>query len=156
MFKKGDKVVIKESNRKTSIIYIDVSPSSILKDKVVYFLKGFSNLYFYEEQLELDKQQIRECKLDLILNNMVKYGDSSTYSCKLDDEKLKWLVSKTNRSVNQTQFLFNLVDGDFSKLKRLEEKIKNTFYGGCPSTKDEVDGIMAMDNISDRFSLSVL
>lgn len=155
MFKKGDKVIIKLSGKKSEVSFIEESPTSLLSGKI-YYLKGYSNIFFYEKEIEIDKQEVRKNKLDLILNNMVKYGDSNTYSHKLDDEKLRWLVSKTNRSVNQTQFLFNLVDGDFYKLKKLEEKIKNTFYGGCPSTQDEVEGLMARDNISVRFSLDVL
>ena len=50
----------------------------------------------------------------------LKYGDGKTYNHKLDDEQLKSLISKTYRSKTQTQFLFNLVDGDLDKLKELE------------------------------------
>lgn len=155
MFKKGDKVIVIESMRRSEISFIEISPTSLLSNKVIYFLKGFSNLPFMDKDIELDKQEMRNDKLNLILD-MVKYGDSNTYSYKLDDERLRWLVSKTNRSVNQTQFLFNLVDGDFSALKRLEEKIKNTFYGGCPSDREEVDIIMLKNDISDRFKLDTL
>lgn len=155
MFNKGDKVIIKNSNIKSVITLVEDSPTSLVNRRV-YYLKGYSNLYFGEESLEIDKQEVRNDKLNLIFNKMIKYGDSRTYSHKLDDDKLKWLVSKTNRSIAQTQFLFNLVDGNFSKLKSLEEKIKNTFYSGCPSTVDEIECIMSMDNISNSFTLRTL
>ena len=59
----------------------------------------------------------------------------------------------TNRSKAQTNFLFDLCDGDFQKLVRLEEKIKNNFLGYCPGDKEEVEKILAMDDESGWFNL---
>ena len=63
---------------------------------------------------------------------------------KLDDYLLNWLTDRTNRSNAQTQFLFQLVDGDFNKLKDLEVKIKNCHVSYCPGDKDEVNNVLAM------------
>jgi len=71
----------------------------------------------------------------------------------LDLERLNWLTDRTNRSNNQTQFLFDLVDGDFEKLKTLETQIKNCFLFYCPGDKDEVDKVLKMEPKDDSFSL---
>lgn len=84
---------------------------------------------------------------------MLKYGDTSNYKYKLEEDELKWLVSQTNRSVAQTQFLYNLVDGDFEKLKQLEEKLKNCFVSYCPGDKETLQKVLNMVSKSDRFKL---
>lgn len=60
----------------------------------------------------------------------------------LDKERLDCITSQVNRSKNQEQFLFNLVNGDFEKLKQLEMQIYNCFVFYCPSDTEEVDRIM--------------
>lgn len=87
---------------------------------------------------------------------MVKYGDGGTYKYKLDDDKLKWITTKTNRGAGQTQFLFNLVDGNFDKLKRLEEKIKNTFYFACPGDLEMVENLLKKEDKSKILNLNTL
>lgn len=84
----------------------------------------------------------------------LKYGDSKTYKYKLDKEQLKDLTSKTLRGESQTQFLYQLVDGDLNKLKELETKIKNCFYSACPDTKEEVEMLMSMESKSNSFSFN--
>ncbi len=71
----------------------------------------------------------------------------------LDKERLDWLTSFTNRSKPQTQMLFNLVDGDFDKLKELETKLKNTFHFACPDSLDEVNQVLSLENKSNYFQL---
>lgn len=71
----------------------------------------------------------------------------------LDKERLDWLTSFTNRSKPQTQMLFNLVDGDFDKLKELEAKLKNTFHFACPGNLDEVNQVLSLENKSNYFQL---
>jgi hypothetical protein len=83
----------------------------------------------------------------------LKYGQKRTYQYKLDKDKLDWLTSKTNRSKEQTQFLFQLVEGDFEKLKQLEMKIKNCFYSVCPTDKETVGEIMNMQQTNEWFLL---
>lgn len=83
----------------------------------------------------------------------LKYGLTQTYKFKLSEEQLNLLVDKTNRSKDQTQFLFNLVDGDFERLKELETKLKNCFYAGCPTDKETVNHIMNMQLKNEWFSL---
>jgi hypothetical protein len=83
----------------------------------------------------------------------VKYAKTEEYKYKIDDEKLKWITSKTNRSNGQTNFLFQLVDGDFEKLKKLEEQIKNCFYFVCPTNKETVDEIFKMKPKNKYFQL---
>ena len=83
----------------------------------------------------------------------LKYGHKETYQYELDNERLNWLTSKTNRSNGQTQFLFQLVDGDFEKLKQLEIQLKNCFFSACPGDKEEVDKVMKMTPKWDGFKL---
>lgn len=76
------------------------------------------------------------------MENKLKYGDSKTYKYELDKQRLDELTSVTNRSDGQTQFLFQLVDGDFRKLMLLESKIKTNHVGYCPGDKEEVEKIL--------------
>lgn len=88
------------------------------------------------------------------MENEVKYGQSSTYPFKLDNQRLDWITNLTNRSKGQTQFLYQIVGGDFEKLKQLEIQIKNTFCGYCPSTSEEVEKIMNLKPKSNWFTLN--
>lgn len=72
---------------------------------------------------------------------------------KLNDNDLEFLVTKTQRSKTQTQFLFQLVDGDFEKLKQLECQIKNCFLFYCPGDKDEVEKVLKLTPKSNYFKL---
>lgn len=63
---------------------------------------------------------------------------------KLDDEQLNWLTNRTNRSNGQTQFLYDLVDGDFEKLKQLEMQLANCLVNYCPADMETVDMVMTM------------
>ena len=83
----------------------------------------------------------------------LKYGNTKTYRYELNKERLNCLTDKTGRSNGQTQFLFQLVDGDFEKLKEVEVQIKNCFYFACPSDKDELNKLMSMRPKSTYFSL---
>ena len=71
-----------------------------------------------------------------------KCAQSKTYNYRLDDERLNWLTKQTNRSNGQTQFLFQLVDGDFEKLKKLEMNLYNCFCGYCPGDVEEVNKVL--------------
>ena len=74
-----------------------------------------------------------------------EYSDTSpVYEYKLDEETVKELTEKTNRSKNQTQFLFNLLDGDLQKLKQLENQLKNCLVSYCPSDKEEVEKVFSL------------
>ncbi len=84
----------------------------------------------------------------------VKYGQSSTYPFELDKERLEWLSDKVNRSKGQTQFLFQMVGGDFEKLKALEVQMKNCFVSYCPADVEEVEKVMALVPKSNWFTLS--
>jgi len=74
----------------------------------------------------------------------LKYGQSNTYKYNLDKETLNLLTSKTKRSNSQTLFLFQLVDGNYSELEKLENKISDVCYFGCPDSKEEVEKIMKL------------
>ena len=84
---------------------------------------------------------------------VVKYGDVSSYSFRLEKEKLDFIVERTNRHPMQVQFLFQLVRGDYEKLKELEEKLKNNFIPYCPSTFSEVERILYQREKSKWFKL---
>lgn len=81
----------------------------------------------------------------------IDYGQSNTYKYKLSEDDMKLITDKTRRSANQTQFLFQLVDGDIEKLKLLEEKIKNNHYSACPGDKETVNDILKEENKSNWF-----
>lgn len=83
----------------------------------------------------------------------LKYGNTKTYLYDLDKDLLDELTKRTNRSKSQTQFLFQLVDGDFEKLKELEVKMKNCFFTGCPADKNAVEEVMKMTEKTDYFKL---
>lgn len=83
----------------------------------------------------------------------LKYEYVNTYPYDLDKERLDWLVKRTNRSTGQTLFLFQLVDGDFEKLKEFETKIMNSFYFGCPGGKEDVERVMNSENKLNKFVL---
>ena len=74
----------------------------------------------------------------------LKYGYKKTYKYDLDEERLNWLTDRTNRSNIQTLYLFQLVDGDFEKLKQLEMQIRNCLCFYCPGDKREVEKVMNM------------
>jgi len=82
-----------------------------------------------------------------------KYCQKSTYSYELDKERLDWLTDKTNRSRQQTQFLFQLVDGDFDKLQKLEVQIKNCHYNSCPADRESVECVLNLVPKSNFFKL---
>jgi len=82
----------------------------------------------------------------------LRYGHKETYKHELDNERLNWLTDRTNRSNSQTQFLYQLVDGDFERLKQLETKIKNCFYSGCPADNETVEEVINMQSKSECFS----
>jgi hypothetical protein len=81
----------------------------------------------------------------------IKYGNSSTYQFELDKDRLEWITNKVNRSKGQSQFLFQLVGGDFDKLKALEVNIKNCFIFYCPDSIEEVDRILSLEPKSHWF-----
>ena len=72
----------------------------------------------------------------------------------MNNDLLDNFTNVTNRSKGQTNFLYDLCDGDFQKLVRLEEKIRNNFLSYCPDDKEEVEKILAMDDESDWFNLN--
>jgi hypothetical protein len=83
----------------------------------------------------------------------VNYGKTEEYKFSLDLERLNWLSDRTNRSKGQTQFLFQLVDGDFEKLKELEMKIKNTHSFYCPGDTSEVEKLLNEKTDNEWFKL---
>lgn len=63
---------------------------------------------------------------------------------KRDKDIFDRLSDATNRSLDQTKFLFNLVCGDLLKLIELEEKLKNNFQP-TPGDKETVEKVLNMD-----------
>lgn len=105
-----------------------------------------------ENQKRLNKahsESLQQCSV-----SCRKYGNSSTYQFELDNERIEWLSNKVNRSKGQTQFLFQMVGGDFEKLKALEVQIKNCFVNYCPASVEEVERVMNLVPKSNWFTLS--
>lgn len=71
----------------------------------------------------------------------------------MDKEKLDWLIAKTNRSLNQTKFLFELLGGDFDKLVLLETQIKNCHVAYCPADMECVEYVLNLKPKSNWFTL---
>ena len=61
---------------------------------------------------------------------------------KLEEKLADRLTKITNRSLGQTQFLFELCDYDFEKLLDTERKIWNNFLFYCPGNKEELNRIL--------------
>lgn len=59
-----------------------------------------------------------------------------------EDPRLLELMKFSNRSKNQTNFLFELLNEDFDLLVKLERKIKEKMIFYCPSTLEEVSLIL--------------
>lgn len=59
-----------------------------------------------------------------------------------EDPRLLELMKFSNRSKNQTNFLFELLNEDFDLLVKLEKKIKEKMLFYCPSTLEEVNVIL--------------
>jgi hypothetical protein len=71
----------------------------------------------------------------------------------MDKDLLDKFTDATNRSKGQTNFLFDLCDGNFQKIVLLEEKIRNNFLSYCPSDKEEIEKILTMNDESGWFNL---
>ncbi len=56
-----------------------------------------------------------------------------TLNDKIALEALDWLTDKTNRSINQTRFLFELVGFDWYLLLELEEALSGFIMFYCPA-----------------------
>jgi hypothetical protein len=63
---------------------------------------------------------------------------------KLDKERMEWLTDLTNRHPRQTQFLFDLLDGDYEKLLALELQLANCMVNYCPGDLETVEEVMRM------------
>ena len=75
-------------------------------------------------------------------DNEVKKTDILKH--KLDDDTLSELTDVTNRSKGQTQFLYNLLEGDLEKLKLLESQIKKHSCRYCPASLTEIDRVLSL------------
>jgi hypothetical protein len=62
----------------------------------------------------------------------------------MDKEKLEKLARLFNRSNNQLNFLFELLDNDLKLLFKLENTIRNNFLSYCPSDKVELDKVLCL------------
>jgi hypothetical protein len=91
--------------------------------------------FLNEVQKLVDLSKIKKMEL--------KYGNTKSYKYTLNDDLLNFITSKTFRSKNQTIFLFQLVDGDFEKLKQLEMTIKNC-HTYTPGSKEDVEKVFKM------------
>ena len=69
---------------------------------------------------------------------------------------LERLSNATNRSLRQTQFLFELVERNLTTLIRLEEQISNCFIAYCPDNKDRIDEILALTPRSNYFQINFI
>lgn len=58
---------------------------------------------------------------------------------------VSWFSDRTNRSMPQTSFLFDLLKGDIRKLKPLEDTIKLNHVSYCPENETEVKFILDMN-----------
>lgn len=66
------------------------------------------------------------------------------YQYTLNPLLLDDISTRTNRSIGQTNFLFNLLNGDLKKYLELESKIKDNFISYCPSTTEEIEYVLSL------------
>ena len=64
----------------------------------------------------------------------------------IDIDLIEGFTDLSHRSKAQTNFLFDLCEGDLQKLAMLEERIKNNFIHYCPGDKEEVEKILKLPN----------
>jgi len=74
-------------------------------------------------------------------------------TAKLTRDQLDWLTQLTNRSSEQTQFLFELCEGNFLRLCSLEEKIKSNHSTQCPKNKAQIESILGSKTKDNWFNL---
>ena len=72
------------------------------------------------------------------------------------EDTIDHLTKITNRSRNQTIFLYNLLDKNFTKLMLLEQKLKNTFTFYVPDNKKEIDKILSLKDLSSVLKFNLL
>lgn len=60
------------------------------------------------------------------------------------NELLDKLSDISNRSLRQTEFLYDLLNKDFKKLVLLEQKIKNNHLSYCPGSKEDCEEVLVM------------
>lgn len=73
---------------------------------------------------------------------MLKYGSGKTYPYELDLERLNYLADKVNICNAQVLWMFQLVDGDYEKLKILLMQLKNCHCDFVPGYKEKVEEVM--------------
>jgi hypothetical protein len=88
--------------------------------------------------------------IDNTLNSMKR--KTTTYEKSLFD----YVSDLTNRSMGQTASLYELCNFDFNLLCRVEEKLKNTFNNYCPSTKEEVDYLLSLEDKTTDYNFDKL
>lgn len=71
----------------------------------------------------------------------------------LNEAELNNIISKTNRSRNQTLFLYNLLNGDIELLKQVEMNLANSFNTYCPADMEEVNKILEFKPKNNRLIL---
>lgn len=76
--------------------------------------------------------------------HIIKFNESISIESmtKKPFDKLEWFSNITNRSKRQTEMLYDLVGGNWDKLKELELKIRIGHIQYCPSSKKEVNEIL--------------
>lgn len=63
----------------------------------------------------------------------------------LTEEQLALAQELSNRSKNQSNFLYELCDFDFDKMMLVENKIKEKFLCYCPSNKEELTKLLSIN-----------
>lgn len=62
----------------------------------------------------------------------------------VNEARIELLTHKYNRSVNQTKFLLELLEYDYSTYEQLELAMFNNGVFYCPSTTEEIDNILKL------------
>lgn len=66
MFKKGDNIIILSTNRKAVIDKVINDISSLVSGRI-YLLRGWSYLYYRDDELSFDKEYIRDIKISKLI-----------------------------------------------------------------------------------------
>jgi len=87
---------------------------------------------YHKKMVDLEKViEILEFKMDENLHT--------------NKELLDKFTDLTNRKAHQELFLFDLLDGDFELLVKLEEKLHKNYLSYCPGDLKECEKVLAMD-----------
>lgn len=148
------KIVIDFTRFKDFIFYIHYKNNSVynMEFKKHKKLRVWNPKNSNEKEMEFLQKQVKFFKDNVLENYYQKlvYGKTNTYKYEIDEEKLKSLVKVTNRRKTQTNFLFQVVNGDFEKLVKFEKAVKVLSISYCPGDEKTLNSVLMKYHLSEK------